>query len=318
MLFLTFLLFLVSLSVLLWAGSYLVKVLMRMAKFLGWREFVVAFFIIAFASSAPNFFVGISSALHKIPELSFGDVVGGNLINLTLAVALATLIAKKLPTASRLVQTSSFFTVIVALLPLFLILDKNLSRIDGLVLIFTFFVYIFWLFSKKERFTKTYEDDEGPLIKNFITFLKDLFKVLGGIILLIAGAEGVVRTTLLIAQSLDLHLALIGIFIVGVGNALPETYFAISSARAGQTWMILGNLMGSTIVPATLVLGIVVLIHPIVIPDFSPFVIARIFLVIAAFLFFFFVHSDRKITRKEAVFLLLLYFLFVALEILIR
>jgi Ca2+/Na+ antiporter len=79
--------------------------------------------------------------------------------------------------------------------------------------------------------------------------------------------------------------------------------------------MILGDLMGSVIVPATLVIGIVALICPIKINNFSPFVIARFFLVVSALFFFFFVRTDRKITKKEAVFLLSLYFAFVIIEI---
>ena len=80
--------------------------------------------------------------------------------------------------------------------------------------------------------------------------------------------------------------------------------------------MILGNLMGSVIIISTFVLGIVALIHPIEIPDFSPFAIARLFLVAAALLFFFCVKTDQKVTRKEAVLLLLIYIIFFAVEIL--
>jgi len=111
-------------------------------------------------------------------------------------------------------------------------------------------------------------------------------------------------------------LSLIGILIIGLGNSLPEIYSSILAAKKGQTWMILGDLMGSVITPATLVLGVVALLRPIEMPDFSPFVVARFFLIISALFFFFFVRTDRKITVKEAVFLLLIYFIFVILEIL--
>jgi len=291
---------------------------MRIARFLGWREFVVAFFVMAFAGSVPNLFVGISSALHKIPQLSFGDIIGGNLIDLTLAVALAALIAKGLSAESKMVQTSSIFTIVVAIQPLLLILDGTLGRMDAIILILTFFVYIFWLFSKKERFTKTYEEDQTPIVKKFKVFIKDLGKVILGISLLLLAAEGMVRSAFFFAESLNLSIALIGILIVGLGNALPEIYFAIASARKGQTWMILGNLMGSIIVPATLVLGIVALICPIKVPDFSPFAIGRFFLIISAIFFLFFVRTGRKITKKEALFLLGIYITFVLVEILTK
>jgi len=308
--------FLVCCVLLYFSGGWVIGGLMRIAKYLGWREFVVAFLVMAFATSLPNLFVGISSALHKIPQLSFGDVVGGNVVDLTLAIALAALIAKGLPVESRMVQSSSIFTIVIAVLPLLLILDGSLGRGDGIILILVFIFYLFWLFSKKERFTKIYDDNKAPLIKEFKTFLKDIGKIVLGIIALLVAAEGIVRSAQFFANSFNLEIAVIGILIVGLGNAIPETCFAIASARKGQSWMILGNLMGSIIVPATLVLGIVALIHPIEIPDFSPFAIARFFLIISALFFFFFVRTDRKITKKEALFLLGIYIVFVLSEVL--
>ncbi len=310
--------FIISAVLLFLSGSLLVGALMRMARLLAWREFVLAFFIIAFGASIPNLFVGISSALHKIPQLSFGDVVGGNVIDLTLAVAIAALIAKGLPAESRTVQTTSIFTIIIAILPLLLIFDGILGRGDALILILCFGLYTFWLFSKKERFTRVYDGNEISILKGFKFFIRDLGLVILGVILLLLGAEGIVRAAYFFAESLNLSLSLVGILIVGLGNAIPETYFAIASARKGQTWMILGDLMGSVIVPATLILGIIALICPIQISDFSPFAIARFFLIISALFFLFFVRTGRKITQKEALFLLAIYIIFVLIEILVK
>jgi len=243
---------------------------------------------------------------------------GGNVIDLTLAIAISALIAKGLPTDSRMVQSSSVFTFIIALLPLLLILDGVLGGGDGIVLILTFMLYNFWLFSKKERFVKAYEEGTVSRIKEFKPFLRDVGYIFLGLIILLLSAEGIVLSSKFFAYFFRLDIALIGILIVSLGNALPEIYLSVSLAKRGQTWMILGNLMGSVIVPATLVLGIVSLIAPIRIPDFSPFVIARFFLIISALFFFFFVRSDRKISKREAVFLLLIYIAFVLIEILFR
>ena len=139
-----------------------------------------------------------------------------------------------------------------------------------------------------------------------------------GIVLLILAAEGMVFSALWFADALNLSLALIGILIIAFGNALPEIYFAVISAKQGKAGIVLGNLMGSVVVPATLVLGTVAIICPIEIQDFSPFAIGRVFLIISALFFFFFIKTDRKITKKEALFLLGIYALFVLVEILSR
>jgi len=319
MLWLYIVIFLICCALLYFSGNWVVGGLMRMARFLGWKEFVVAFFVMALAASLPNLFLGITSALRGVPELSFGDVAGNNLVALTLAIALAVLIGRKeLPAESRTVQTTSIFTIIAAILPLILILDGNLSRIDGMLLIALFGSYIAWLFSKKERFTKIYDTHKIPILKEFKVFLADLGRVILGIILLLAAAQGIVASAQFFAIGFNLSLILIGVLITGLGNALPEVYFAIVSARKGETWMILGNLMGAVIVPATLVLGIVALIHPISGVDFSPFAIARFFLIISAIFFLFFLRTGQRLSKKEALFLLGIYLIFVVVEILTK
>lgn len=330
------LIFITSFLLLFWSGSRVVEGLMKIAKYLGWREFVVAFFVMAFAGTLPNLFVGVSSALRGIPELSFGEIVGGNVVDMTLAVGLALLIGgKAFPVRSKMVQTSTIFTAVIAVLPLILILDGDLGRGDGIILLLAFALYIYWLFSKEERFRRVYNVDskknepksfwsfitekkEPGTAKQFKSFLKNLKLTLTSLAVLIFASWGVVQSVQMFSETLNLGLPIIGILLVGLGNALPETYFAIVSARKGRTWLILGDLMGSVIVCATLVLGVVVLIHPIVNIDFSPFAIARIFLVISAVFFLVAVRTDKRISKKEAILLIAIYFAFLLSEIYFR
>jgi cation:H+ antiporter len=99
---------------------------------------------------------------------------------------------------------------------------------------------------------------------------------------------------------------------------LPELYFTVISSQKRQGWLILGNIMGSVITCAGLVLGIIALIHPITITDFSPYILGRLFMVLAAVFFMFFLRSGRKISEKEAVFLLGLYIVFLIGEVFIH
>lgn len=316
MLFIHILIFLASIILLLSTGTFFVESLIRMAKFLKWREFVIALIVPALAGTVPNLFFGFSSIIHKVPQLSFSDAVGGNVVDLTLTVALATLLAGGgLPARSKLVQSSSIFTILIAILPLLLVFDRTLSRGDGIVLIAFYFIYIFWIFSKRGRFTQSYEKEENYEKRNLKLFLRDILRVFLGVIVLAVAAEGMVRSALYFAISLNLPLIMIGILVVGLGNSFPEIYFSALCARKGKTWMILGDVMGAIIAPATLVLGIVAFISPFQINDLSPFAIARIFLIISALFFLLCVRTGQKITRKEAIFLLLIYVVFVVCEI---
>jgi len=297
---------------LLWAAVKLViKGLIRIARFLGWREFAVAFFAMAFAASLPNLVVGVSAALRGIPELSLGDVVGNNIAILTLGLGLAALITRGgIPAESRMVQTSSMFVMVAALLPLILILDGTLSRIDGILLIALFIFYTSWLFSKEERFTKVYDDADSAPLERFRFFFLDLVKIFWGLMIFIIAGQGIVFSAQYFAESFSLSLILIGVFITGLGSALPEIYFSVVSARKGETWMILGNVMGAAIVPATLVLGIVSLIQPIQISNFSTIALARLFIIAAAILFPVFVRSKQKVEKREGFILIFIYITF--------
>lgn len=317
MLWIYILIFLFSCGLLAFSSRWLVDSLTKIAKYLRWKEFVAAFFIMAFGVSIPNFFVGITSALNKIPELSLGDIVGGNIVELSLIVGIAALISKMgLSAPSRTVQGSSIFTIMAAIFPLILIFDGNLSRIDGIVLIFVFAAYIFWIFSKEERFKKVYDEISEPMGSRFL--FKNLGLFLSSFILLLLGSKGMVDSSIFFANYLNFPIALIGIFIVGLGNSLPEAFFEIQAAKKGQDWLFLGNLMGGVIITATLVLGTVALICPIEITNFSAIAIGRVFLAISAILFLIFLRTDKKITKKEGVILLTIYILFVICEIFLK
>ncbi len=308
--------FIVSIFLLLSASEWFIKSLIKIAGALRWREFAVAFFIMAFAVSIPNFFVGIFAALNNVPELSFGDVVGGNFINLTLMIGIAALVSKQGLTAqSKMVQKTLIFSVIITAMPLFLLLDKTLSRLDGITLLLCFGFYAWWLFTKEERFRKVYHEDlQKPKLKSFF-YNSMTFAV--AILLLFLGSWGIVRAANNIAIELNLPLVLLGGLIIGFCSALPEIIFAIRAAKKGEDWLILGAVMGSVAVTSSLVLGVVALINPIVVNNVSLFVLLGAFLLIALVSFLFIVRSDRKISRKEGILLIGFYVIF-ALTLLIK
>jgi cation:H+ antiporter len=259
--------------------------------------------------------VDVTSAINKVPNLALGDVIGTNIVDLTLIVGISAIFSRAgLSLPSRTVQGSSIFTILVAILPLILILDGELSKADGILLLFTFLVYLFWLFQKKERFEKIYDGIKEPLTLKF--FLKNLLFLFFSVSILLLSAQGIVNSALFFSNFFKVPLTFIGALIVGFGTALPEFSFCFQAAKKSQDWMIVGDVMGSVIMTTTLVLGTVSLISPIKNLNFSQFLIARIFLLISAILFFIFVRTDKKVTKREALFLIFLYFFFIFSQIL--
>lgn len=308
--------FLLSSIMLAVAGDWLVRSLSRIARYFGWQEFIAAFFIMSIAVSVPELFIGITAALKGIPELSFGNIVGANIVHFTIALALATLVLGKLEFENTNVRLSLDFTILFALLPFLLLTDGVLSRADGFVLMSIFFIYAFWVFSKRDRFKQQYQ----PIVFNghallspfekFRAFVSDFGMFVAGMGVLLLSAQGIVSSAAFFALVFHIPLVAVGVFVVGLGTALPETYFAIASARRGNAWMVVGNLLGSTVLTASFVLGLVATLNPIVIVDFSPFITARAFLIVSAAALLMFSRTGNKITSREAFILLMLYVVF--------
>lgn len=298
-------------SVLLYvAGQFLVRGLLKLSHYFKITEFAVAFFVMAFAASLPNLFVGISSALQGVPELSFGDIMGNNILVLTITVALSVFFApkKELPVEGDTIQDTIFMTVAAAILPLILISDGLISRSDGLLLILLFAGYSYWLASQQGRFSKVFNSDSTPPPQSAV--MLEIGRVVVGVVILALAAQGVVYGASLLGAEIGLPLVLIGILITGLGGALPEIYFSVISARKGETGLIIGGLLGSIVIPATLVLGLVALIHPIENDVLSFPLISRLFLVVVAIFFLYIAKARKLITWREGLALIGFYVLF--------
>jgi cation:H+ antiporter len=302
-----------------YAGNWIVESLARLAKILRWKEFVVAFLIMAMAATLPNLFLALVAVLNGVPELSLGDVMGGNVVDMTLTIALAVFFSKKgIDARGEVVQTSLMFTSIAAIMPLVLILDGSLSRIDGVVLLVFFFAYLYWLLSKKERFSVIYSGHSVNVGKNMGLITRESAKIFLSSLVLIGVAQAIIVLAEDFSASFMIPLSLVGILIVGLGNSMPEIYFSITAARANKTKMILGDVMGAIILPGTLVLGLVALLSPFSVDGATMFLASRYFLLIAAILFFVCIKTDQRVTKREGLLLLTVYIAFLITEIFVK
>lgn len=312
------LIFIISCIVLVKSGTLVVKALTRIAQFLKWREFILSFILMAFATSIPEFFVSVASAWHFRTDLAFGNIIGSNIINLTLVIAISVFIAKELTTKSPLFQKTSFYTILISLLPVILILDKEISRADGIILLFCFFFYFLKIYQKRKDYNKIISDHLKRDFREFKLFLKDLGMFFASLLGLLISAEIIVRSALFIADFFNCPLVIIGTLIIAFGTNLPEIIFGIKSITLGHKEMVLGGVLGSVVVNSSLILGVSFLISPLKISKFSPYIIGIIFTLLVAFFFFIFEKTNRKITKREGGFLLILYFLFVFFEIFVK
>ncbi len=290
------------------SGIFLVKSLSKIASFLKISEFAAAFIIMAASTSLPELFVGITSALNENPTLALGTVIGSNISDLTLVGGIMILLGRKIKVGGKFIKKDGFYMFFIALIPLVLMLiGKQLSRIDGAILILIYLLYNWKLIKERKLHKKVLENhiNRWHVIGSVFLFLISLA-------LLFFSAEFVVKYGTLIAVDLLLPPILIGLFFVAIGTSLPELAFETSAVIKGHPQLSLGDLIGSVITNSTLVLGVTALIFPIS-GAFVLFLTSSLFMIIITFLFATMI-AGGKLYWQEGIALIMLYMLFLFIE----
>ncbi len=300
--------FFLACVVLVISGTGLVKTLTKIAQFLKLSEFVAAFIIMAAATSLPELFVGITSALAKKPALSFGNIIGANILDLTLVLGIIILTARGIKIKERGLKRDAMWMSFIAILPLILFMIGNsLSRFDGAILLLVFLAYSYRML-KRQRSNERLKDGVG---RYEIVFAILLFVVC--LVLLFISANFIVQYASKLAVELSLPPIMIGLFLISIGTTLPELTFGVRAAMLRHGEMALGDQIGTVIFNATFIIGLTALIYPIS-AAFTPFVIASAFLLLVSFLVITFIESGSVLGVKEGVFLILIYIFFIMVE----
>ncbi len=309
--------FLISGFVLLRAGTRAVKSLSRIAHVLGLSEFTVAFVLMAIAASLPELFVALTSAFQNKVELAFGNIIGANVIDLTLALALPILASGAIITKKKSFQKNAFLTAAIALLPVILLLDGALTRVDGLILLLSSSLFLSNLLKQKQQPSKAFEGVFNKIKNPFAIegFVREFFSFLLAVALLLLASEGIVWSAGNLARESRLPLLFIGAILVALGTTLPELIFGLKASKSKHSQMTVGTLMGAVVVHSSLILGLMFLIRPLVITNPKPYISGIIFSVVVPILFFIFVKTDKNISKKEAFILLIVYLLFASSQL---
>lgn len=285
------------------------KSLIHLARFFKLSEYVLAFILMSFATSIPELFVGISSAVGGFPVFSFGNILGANFINITLVIGLIAVFSNGLAIDSKIKQRNFWLVFFIAFMPILLAMDGLLSRGDGLVLILSFVIYLLGLIGEKEYFTKVMNGLKLKQVFSGAAF-KNIWKFLLGIVILLISSAVLVWSGKELSGVINFGLFSFGIIFVAIGTALPELVFGIRASMLKHQSMSVGASIGTIAFNSAFVLGTVSLISPIRIVDFSTFWIASGFLFIALLLFNVFLYKRSNITRIEGISLVLLYVVF--------
>lgn len=305
---LNILLLVIASIILVRSASSLVHSLVTLASLFKISEFAVSFILMAVVTSLPEIFVGVGSAVAAVPTLALGNVLGSNVVDLTLIVAIPVLLAKGMTVRSIIARRDALYMLVFALSPIILLLDGTLSRLDGLVLLIFYGFYLARVIQQRTHFQQVSNRVEKRVAAREIwVFPIAILSLFGSSSLLVWSAQN-------LAIQLSIPVSLVGLFVVAVGTSLPELAFGLKAVELKHTGQVLGNLLGSVVANSTLVLGLTVLISPISIQDWSLYLVSIFFLVIVLILFEIGVYTDKKLDVREGLLLIFVYLIFLLTE----
>lgn len=244
-------------------GNWLLKSAVDLSLKLNIPKIVIGMTVVSFATSAPELIVSINAALDGFPDLALGNVVGSNIANLGLVLAITILLSSI--DVKRSFYTTDWPVMMIASLLFFVFIyfDGVLMLYEGVIMVLFLFVFLVYLL----RFQKKAVEEEPEIPSVAMPIWKTvLFLGLGGVALwggsdlLITGAVG-------LAQNFGVSERVIAITVVSIGTSIPELAASIIAIINKEKAISLGNLIGSNIFNLLAVLGITAIITPIKVTD---------------------------------------------------
>ena len=236
------------------------------AKRFNISDLVIGLTIVAFGTSAPELVISVMSALSGSADMAIGNVVGSNLFN---ALAIIGVTAMVMPikvgegTLSKEIPLVVLASIVLAFMGNDVLLDNGegnvISRIDGLVLLAFFMIFLRYTFAIARNGN---EEAEGEEIKEMPMWKSVLF-IVGGLAGLVYGGQLFVDGASGIATSLGVSESTIGLTIVAGGTSLPELATSVTAALKKNPGIAIGNVIGSNLFNIFLVLGCSATISPL-------------------------------------------------------
>ncbi|RTR29320.1 calcium/sodium antiporter [Shewanella atlantica] len=258
---------------------------------LGIAPLVIGLTIVAFGTSAPELAVSLKSALAGKSGIALGNVIGSNIANIGLILAITALI-RPIQVQSQMVRRDIPIMIVASLLFWGLLLDGGLGFWDGALLTTLLFAYLGFSYISSKNGGNGEEIDVSPQHPLLSVLLISI-----GIAMLVTGGILFVDGAVALAKSLGISEVIIGLTIVAIGTSMPELVTSVVAARKGESDIAIGNIVGSNLFNILGILGITALIHPIAAGGVQSFDL--MVMLVLALLILPFAWSGFRIGRRE-------------------
>ena len=291
----------------LWASSeVIIRNITPLARILGVKELVVTVLGVSILSSLPELTVSAFAIAAGNSDVSVGNVIGSNFVTLTFVTAVCALI-RPIDIHRDVQERESSWMILSSALVLILSMDGILSRSDGCILILTYLPYIHSVLSTAHEGAERSAPDGRPVWRKLV---KPAGFTLVGILGLIFSSKLSLDSGEKLGQAAGIPALPLGVVLFAFGTSLPELAISMSATLKRKADVTIGEVYASNIFTQMVVLGICCLISPITVaPSMLSF--AMPLLVLATVVIQLFVTSGLRVTRREAIGLLIFYAVFV-------
>ncbi len=276
-----------------------------LAAGLGISQLVIGLTVVAMGTSMPEAAVSISAVIKGNAEITIGNVVGSNILNILIILGLSAVIIP-LAVEKNTIRCELPFLTGVSILLLLQGLDGEIGLLDGMIQVVLFGVYLVYLFAQARKNRKENgKEDANKQVRNVWQLI--LLCILG-LVMTVAGSSLAVDAASEIAVKLGMSQRLIGLTIVALGTSLPELVTSVTAAKKGKPDIAIGNIVGSNIFNILFVVGISALIHPVAFAEgfrFDSIVSAA-----AALMLILFCAKGKKLKRWQGILMLAVYGLY--------
>ncbi len=260
-------------------------------------------------TSLPELMIGVTAVTQGDSEIMVGSLIGASLVLFLLVIPLLAVFGGKVVLPKVLHRKELIFSLITILAPTVMIADRILSLVEGIFLIILYLV-LFLFLSQTESFFEKIKDTYHAHKKSQHRILK----IFAGVVIIFASARGIVASAEYFALALGWSQFIVGLIIVSIGTNIPELSLVARTVLSKKTDIALADYLGSASANS-LIIGALVIYNQSSISLPNHTMVRFAILLTSLVLFYIFIRSRSSLSRKEAYVLLLLYIVFIIIEV---
>jgi len=304
---LVYIIFIISLAVLIYGADVIINQSEKIALKFGISEYIIGATLIALGTSLPEMAASVSASFNGKPELAISNIVGSNILNITLVLGVVLIIAKGVNPRRDFFEKDSSWALFPVLIFIAAILGGEISRFIGVTFIILMGAYILFLL-RYDKDTLEISDIDNDINTTDFNWFKTISLLIIGFLMVVYGADYTVDSASKIAKSFGVSDWIIGVILIALGTSMPELIVSITAAIKGKADMAIGNIIGSNMANITIALGAAAVTNPIKL-DFTKYTY-DISVMLIATLMLVFITANKMYSKPAGISLVVLLLIF--------